>query len=262
MLILGWKMKRDIIPGYFLEKKLGSGAMGVVVKAKRLEDKLDVAIKIAKPSNYEAARARFQRESDVLIRIDHPNIVRAYDAGELTEGKVQGMYMVLEYLQGKTLLDYIAEDGELAEDEALEIMRQAAEGLECIAENGLVHRDIKSENIMITEDATVKLMDLGLAKVDDPNENLTATGDRFGTPGYMSPEAAEDTKSADIISDIYSLGCTLYQALTLKLPFNEKNFGKLVRLLMTEDPKPPQEHRPELSDEINALVKFIKNTDP
>ncbi|HLF54345.1 MAG TPA: serine/threonine-protein kinase [Candidatus Nanoarchaeia archaeon] len=250
----GGKKKVSLaVPGYRLEKVLGQGAMGIVVKGRRETDNLEVAIKVMKPSNYADARARFQRESAVLLRINHPNVVRAYDVGELTEGEYQGMYMVLEYLRGKTLLGYIAESGALCEEEALEITRQTAEGLQCINENGLVHRDIKSDNIMITEDASVKIMDLGLAKAEEGGA-LTATGDVFGTPGYMSPEAAIDTKGADIRGDIYSLGCTLYQALTTHLPFIEKTFAKLLHRLLKEDPQPPKAHNPNLSDVVNALV--------
>ncbi len=251
----GGKKKVSLaVPGYRLEKVLGQGAMGLVVKGVRQEDGLEVAIKVMKPSTYADASARFQRESGILLRIDHPNIVRAYASGELTEGPYQGMFMVLEYLRGKTLLTYLAESGALSEDEALEIMRQAAEGLQCIHENGLVHRDIKADNIMITEDASVKIMDLGLAKEHRDEGDLTATGDIFGTPGYISPEAAVNTKDADIRGDIYSLGCTFYQALTKHLPFTAKSFALLLHKLLKEDLTPPNAHRKDLSDVVNALV--------
>lgn len=242
------------VPGYLLQKVLGRGAMGIVVKGRRKEDGLDVAIKVMKPSDYADARARFQRESGILLRINHENIVRAYDAGEVAEGDYRGMYVVLEYIKGVTLLDYVNEGGVLGEEEALEITRQATEGLQCIHEHELVHRDIKSENIMITEGGLVKIMDLGLAKEHQDGGDLTATGEIFGTPGYISPESATNTKDADIRGDIYSLGCTLYHALTARLPFNEKTFAKLMSRLFSEDPAPPQSHRAELSDVINALV--------
>ncbi len=238
------------IPGYRLEKTLGEGAQGKVVKGMREADGLYVAIKVLSAAEDPGFRARFAREAKVLLSIEHPNIVGALDVGKLADGTP---YLVLEYVDGKTLSYYIRE-GVMQEEKALGITRQTAVGLACIHERQLVHRDIKPENLMVTPEGLVKIMDLGLVKSRKSESDLTATGSVFGTFGYMSPEASKDAKDADIRSDIYSLGCTLYQALTQKLPFTERKIGRLSKRLLTEDPQPPKTHRQELSDTVNALV--------
>ena len=244
------------LPGYKLAKVLGRGAQGIVIKGMREADRQYVAIKVLKVANLndDFYERRFSREARLLLAMEHPNLVGALDIGRLTEGPYQGPYLVLEYVEGETMVDRLRK-GVLDEQAALVYMRQTAEGMDYYAsEHNLVHRDLKPENLMITVDDVVKIMDLGLAKMTTDESGLTVTGDIFGTPGFMSPEAAEDTKSADIRSDIYSLGCTFYRMLTKQMPYDERNFAKLLSLMASTEPTQPNQLRPELSDTVNALV--------
>jgi eukaryotic-like serine/threonine-protein kinase len=240
------------IPGFRIEKVLGKGAQGVVVKATRERDRRAVALKVlslamAKRSEF---RQRFRREAAISMEIQHPNIVAGLEAGQ-----AEGMpYVVFEFLDGETLADRIAR-GPMAEDEGLAICRQMADALACAHAHDLVHRDVKPENIMCGRDGTAKLMDLGLAKdTGDDGGDLTAMGSVFGTKGYISPEAAKDSKDVDIRSDIYSLGATLHHAVVGAVPFPAESLVAAVRRIVSEDPTPPRDRRPELSEAMSELL--------
>lgn len=240
------------IPGFAIDRVLGKGAQGVVVRAIRERDGRPVALKVLslKMAKRAEFRQRFRREAAIAIGIQHSNLVAGVEAGQ-----AGGLpYVVFEYLDGETLAARGAR-GRLAEDDALAILRQMAAALACAHAHGLVHRDVKPENIMLLPDGTAKLMDLGLAKdTGDGGGDLTAIGSVFGTKGFISPEAAQDSKDVDIRSDIYSLGATLHFAVLGEVPFPAESLAASVRRLVTEHPVPPRARRPELSDGLSELL--------
>jgi WD40 repeat protein len=202
-------------PRYRVVRRLGDGGMGSVYLAEhRLMNRL-VAIKLVRPElvRNPACVERFRREVQAAARLSHPNIVTAYDAEHVGDLHL----LVMEYVPGMDLLRCVRERGPLPIAEACEYARQAALGLQHAADHGLVHRDIKPQNLMLTQSGTVKILDFGLASfvVDRRDaDGLTGDGAIMGTPDYIAPEQARDARRADIRADIYSLGCTLRYLLT------------------------------------------------
>ncbi len=203
---------------YRLVAKLGHGGMGTVYKAWHCRLKRLAAVKIP-PMDYildGQALARFHREMELVGRLDHPNIVRATDAGEA--GGIH--FLVMELVDGLDLkrLEHLL--GPLPVADACAIAYQTLMGLQCVMENGLVHRDIKPSNLMLTSAGEVKILDLGLARYGEANrgDDLTATGLPMGTADYMAPEQRADAHRVDIRADLFSLGCTLHKLLTGKVP--------------------------------------------
>ena len=181
-------------------------------------------------------------------RTNHPNVILATDAGEY-----QGWhYLVMELVSGTDLMRQIQRSGPMTVADACEAIRQAALGLQAIHEVGLVHRDIKPPNLMLSTDGTVKVLDLGLARlVDDSCDALTSAGSMGGTADYMAPEQAIDLRSATIASDLYSLGCTLYCLLAGHPPFGNGNYPSFASKLMAHSSAivpPIATLRPELAN--------------
>jgi hypothetical protein len=226
---------------YKLIEKLGEGGMGTVYKAWHTELERVVALKVlaAHRMSDPQAVARFRHEMKAVGRCDHPNIVRAHDARE-----IEGTYfLAMEYVDGFDLAELVARLGPLPVADACELIRRAALGLACAAGHGLVHRDIKPSNLMLSRDGELKILDLGLARlqaVQPVHEAMTAAGQVMGTPDYMAPEQATDSHGVDIRADIYSLGCTLYTLLAAQPPFGSKYhtaFEKIAAQL--REPAPP-----------------------
>ena len=216
---------------YLVLEELGRGGMGTVLLARHRRMDREVAIKILPITalESEAAVARFYQEVKVAAQLSHPNIVHAYDAGEH-----HGFhYLVMEYVRGHDLARVLEQLGSLPTSLAVDYVQQAAAGLEYAHSKGIVHRDIKPANLLLDDVGTVKVLDMGLARLSGigPTEqslHLTATGQVMGTVHYMSPEQAEDTRSADHRSDIYSLGCTLFRLVTGRSPFAEDTVVKTI----------------------------------
>jgi formylglycine-generating enzyme required for sulfatase activity/serine/threonine protein kinase len=202
-------------------RKLGEGGMGAVWLAEhRLLGRL-VAVKVVSPALVGSgdALARFLNEVRAAGRLDHPNIVRALDAEE-----AGGLHLlVMEYVEGESLADLLARRGPLSVATACRAVRQAAAGLQHAFEQGMVHRDVKPQNLMLTKDGRVKVLDFGLARLASEQgagrRGLTAVGAYMGTPEFMAPEQALDARTADTRADVYSLGCTLYCLLAGRPPF-------------------------------------------
>ncbi|MBX3459464.1 MAG: protein kinase [Planctomycetes bacterium] len=241
----------DKIPGYKLHEKLGQGAMGTVYKARQVRMERWVAIKILQPELAANAtiKNRFLHESRASARLNHPNVITGIDAGE-----IEGLcYFAMEYVEGKTLQQLVKERGAMDERQALELIVQVAKALEHAEKLGLVHRDIKPDNIMVTRDRQVKLLDLGLAKVRADGEQGATKGMAVGTPNYISPEQAMGRQDIDTRSDIYSLGVTLYYCLTAKVPFEGPPEVVMYRHIH-EPPPHPKNFRPDLGDATATLL--------
>ena len=214
----------DELGEYRLLEELGHGGMGHVYRA--LQTKLDrvVALKVLATGRARDHRAitRFEREMKAIGRLEHPHIVRAHDAREIDGNPV----LVMEYVEGLDLSRLLRACGRVKMADACELVRQAAIGLQYAHENGLVHRDIKPSNLMLTPQGQVKLLDLGLARLQTApasSDEMTGAGQPMGTADYIAPEQVSDSRAVDIRADIYSVGCTLYKLLTGRAPFADSD---------------------------------------
>ncbi len=244
---------------YRFLRKLGEGGMGSVYQAVHTRLGKIVAIKVL-PVNQGSnplAISRFEREMKAIGSLDHPHLIRAFDAGEIDNQH----YLVMEYIDGVDLAVLSKSVGQLAVADACEVIRQAALGLEYAHQRSLVHRDIKPSNLMLTTDGQVKVLDMGLAllgQTEDADLALTSSGQIMGTVDYMAPEQGGDTHGVDIRADIYSLGATFYKLLTGQAPHaNPKHVTTMQKLtaLATQQPVPIQLRRGDIPD---ALVRIIQ----
>jgi WD40 repeat protein len=202
---------------------------------------------------------RFRREVKAAARLSHPNIVHAYDAEQAGDTH----FLVMEYVEGTDLGKRVKERGPLPVREACDYVRQAALGLEHARERGLVHRDVKPQNLMLTPQGVIKILDFGLAQLASAAAgSLTGLGTLMGTPDYIAPEQARDARSADIRADVYSLGCTLYHLLAGRPPFGEGLPLERVVAHLERPPRPLAEVRRELPSGLVAVVERMMAKDP
>lgn len=249
---------------YQLLEKLGAGGMGTVYRALHLRLERVFAVKTLSSERTQDHEAigRFQREMKAVGALDHANIIRATDAGE-----VNGIhFLVTEFVDGVDLSQLIYRVGPLPIGAACETIRQAAEALQHVHEHGLVHRDIKPANLMVASDGQVKILDLGLALLQTQRgDAATSTGQIVGTVDYMSPEQAIDTQGVDIRSDIYSLGCTLFYLLAGKPPFAGDSYRTTDQKLKAHaEFAPPRlsECRSDVPARVEAVVQRMMAKDP
>jgi len=250
----------------FLEV-VGEGALGLVFKVRHPQlDKL-FAIKVLQEDKTDGtAVARFEREARAICRLNHPSIVAVHDYGA-TENNQR--YMVLEFIEGKDLDRMLEDWGRLPVRHALDTLIQVCDGLAHAHEMGIIHRDIKSGNVMVTERngkwPAAKILDFGLAKMVGPQSQaqiaLTKPGDVFGSVPYMSPEQIRG-KALDQRSDIYSLGCTMYEMLTGYLPFAAEQAVDIVMMHLEARHEPMRDICPDLPAELDAIVSRALEKDP
>lgn len=252
-----------VLGDYVLQARIGAGGMGQVFKARHRRMKRFAAIKLLPPAltKDEAAVKRFEREVEAAAKLSHPNIVQTHDAGVQRDV----WYLVMEYVDGRDLSAVVAAEGPLPIARAVDHIRQAAKGLAYAHRCGVVHRDIKPANLLLDQEGTVKILDMGLARFEDAaaaKEGLTESGQVMGTVDYMAPEQAFDVRTADGRADIYSLGCTLYRLLTGRNMYDAES---LVQKLMAHQsrPIPPLgTHRPDVPKPLVAIFERMVAKQP
>ncbi len=247
-------------PRYRLVGVLGRGGMGTVYKAvHRLLDR-PVVLKIIRPELVASPNVaqRFQREARLAARLSHPNVVAVYEA----EAFGPSQMLVMEFIEGVTFAELVGERGLLPAAESCELIRQAAAGLEYIHSQGLVHRDIKPHNLIVSYTGQVKILDLGLATLKGGKEktavDLTDARQFLGSVDYAAPEQWESSRDVDIRADIYSLGCTFYYLLAGEAPFPHKRYSSLMQQMWAHSnaPLPPiHELRPDLPGPITSILE-------
>ncbi len=237
--------------------------MGVIYLAEHRVLEKAVALKVINPAVLDNpdALARFHAEARAAAQLDHPNIARAHDADQA--GKLH--FLVMEYVEGLSLAQLVEKKGPLPVAHACHYVRQAALGLQHASDKGMVHRDIKPQNLMVAPRSVVKVLDFGLARLRSERKGkpgLTQADAFMGTPEYVAPEQATDARTADTRADIYSLGCTLYSLLTGRPPFVEDTLVKLVLAHIEKEPQPLHELRPDVPPELSAVVAKMLAKDP
>jgi serine/threonine protein kinase len=247
------------LPGYEILGELGRGGMALVYKARHRRRQRLVAIKVSDPGRvgHGDVAARFLQEQFLALRLRHPHLVAAYDAGQ-----VAGVpYLVLELVDGYDLDWLVRQRGPLPVAEACEVIRQAALGLQHLHEEGLVHRDVKPANLMLTPSGRVKVLDLGLARSlhgAAPGGQATSPGPCLGTPDYMAPEQCLDSDAVDGRADVYALGCTLYELLAGQPPFAGPAYPSAIRKMKAhvDAAVPPlRGRRPEVPERLAAALE-------
>jgi len=248
------------IAGFELVEKIGEGSMGVVYRARQSSMDRIVALKILSPRLARNPRyvARFTREARSAARLNHPNIVAGIDVGE-----DQGLhYFAMEYVEGRTVQEIIDAEGAIGEKQAVTVALKVAAALGHAWDRGLVHRDIKPGNIVITAPGQVKITDLGLAKYTREDDvSLTDTGTTVGTAYYISPEQARGEEVVDIRGDIYSLGATLYHMVTGEPPYTGTPVAVMTQHVSAAVPDAKREN-PELSENVSTVIQLMMAKDP
>ncbi len=255
------KRQPTTIGGYEVLELVGEGGMATVYKARDPANGEIVAIKLVRPeiAGKELLLKRFEQEFRASSTLNHPNIVRGLGFGQ--EGR--SPYIVMEFVDGESLGDRIERQGRLAEADAVRILVQTAEALHAAHQHGLIHRDLKPDNILLTRSDQAKLADLGLVKDVDSSLNLTRTGRGLGTPSFMAPEQFSDAKNANVKSDIYSLGATLYMVVTGRLPFpSDGPLATSLRDKILNKYPPPQEWVPNLSRRLDYTIRRAMSANP
>ncbi|HJZ92047.1 MAG TPA: protein kinase [Gemmataceae bacterium] len=263
-LLLQGKSRSLMIAGkYRLVDRLGAGGMGLVYLCEHVKMRRPVAVKVlphkqaAEPGQLD----RFLREAQAAAALKHPNIVQAFDIDQ--DNGVH--YMVMEFVDGVDLERLVGKIGPLEAHRAAHYIAQAAEGLDHASERGLVHRDIKPSNLLVDREGTVKVLDLGLARLSKGGESVTQRYDAntvIGTADYISPEQALDSHEVDVRADIYSLGCTFYFLLAGRAPFKDANVTQKLLMHQMRDPTPITELREDVPGLMGAVLARMMAKEP
>jgi serine/threonine protein kinase len=245
---------------YLLLDKIAEGGMGAVYRGRRAAGGPVVAIKVIP---HETARnkllmKRFEQEFRAAALIDHPNVVRALDYS----GAPPVPFLVMEYVPGQSLGELVDKGGRLSEADAIQVLSQVCDGLHAAHKQGLIHRDVKPDNVLVTPELVAKLTDLGLVRDVESDDNLTRTGKGLGTPHYMAPEQFRNAKHVDVRSDVYSLGATLYMAVTGKVPFDKCSPLDCWMKKTRDDLPGPKSLVPGLSDRVDFTIRRAMRANP
>ena len=244
------------IDGVTIERELGRGGMGAVWLGRQTYLDRQVAVKALTLAGDEVFASRFRREARILAGLAHPHIVACHQAGMAPDGRP---FLVMEFVDGPDLKKHVAAHGPLAPADAARLVAEVAEGLRHAHAQGIIHRDVKPENVLLSTrpdgNWTAKLADLGLARPSQAvkGQDLTAAGQILGTPSTMAPEQFDDPDSVDQRADIYGLGCVLHHALTGKAAFSGHSFAELVASKVHGPPPDPAKRCPGLPRELSAL---------
>ncbi len=261
-LLLAGRTSGFLLGQYRILEQLGQGGMGRVFKAVHQTMNRTVALKLLAPNLVQTPKARelFQCEVRAAAKLNHPNIVTAYDANQIDDR----YFLVMEYVDGPNLDQLVRGQKPLPVPLICEIMRQAANGLQYAYEMGMVHRDIKPANLLVqlsgpNQDLTVMILDFGLARLQEPGQDSLPGGERviMGTPDFLSPEQAVSLRDVDIRSDLYSLGCTFYFLLTGKVPYPKGTALEKLERHKNEDPVPIEEYRADVPAAVASLVRRL-----
>lgn len=250
---------------YRVERKLGEGGMGAVYEGEHLLIGRRVAIKFLhrELATDASAVGRFLREAKTATAVQHKHIVEVTDMGQAEDG---APYMVLEYLEGHDWAEELESSGPQSIPKVVHIIRQVCDALSAAHARHVIHRDLKPENIFLIErggDANfVKVVDFGISKIVGAPNSMTKTGMVLGTPYFMSPEQARDSKAVDHRADLYSLGVILFQAITGRFPFDAETYGSLVVQICTEAPPPIRDLRVDVPSALANIVNVLLAKDP
>ena len=244
------------IDGYEIIEPLGAGGMGIVWRAKQLGTHREVALKVLSQGILRSrgkARIRFEREVTIAARLEHPNIARVYESGI----HKNNYFYVMELINGEALNQY-AQHHKLSTQEILQLMHKVCQAVQYAHQNGIIHRDLKHSNIMVTPDGQPKVLDFGLARdllADDRDRKVSLDGDVMGTPEFMSPEqAAGDIDAVDTRSDVYSLGVILYDLLIKRLPYDMTGLHyKDLTIIQEQEPARPSSIVPRFEKDLEAI---------
>ncbi|WP_166820134.1 protein kinase domain-containing protein [Thalassoroseus pseudoceratinae] len=259
--LLQGKHKGFFLGKYRLLSLLGKGGMSSVYLAEHVLMRRRCAIKVlpTKRVNDTSYLARFHREAQAVASLDHPNIVRAYDVDHESDKGQEIHFLVMEYVEGRDLQEIVAQDGVIGYVEAAEYIRQSASGLAHAHAAGMVHRDIKPGNLLVDRNGNVRILDMGLARFFDneDEESLTVAHDEkvLGTADYLAPEQALDSHNVDHRADLYSLGCTFYFILTGHPPFREGTLAQRLMAHQTKEPLPIQNDRVDVPEDLLAIIR-------
>ncbi len=252
-----------------VERVIGQGAMGVVYECTDTTLNRRVAVKLmsAEVSNDEELRRRFAREARAASSITSEHAVRVLEVGEALHGGGNAPFIAMELLQGQSLEKIVDTSGPVPFSSAVDWILQALDAIGEAHANGLVHRDVKPGNLFLTDrpgrEPIVKVLDFGLVKVTDPSATkLTKTGSTPGSPGYMSPEQVRGARELDARADVWSIGATIHELLTGKLPFAAPTVADMLARIVRDAPDPIREGRPDIPEKIEAVVKRCLEKDP
>lgn len=244
---------------YVITDFIGRGGMGDVFKAEHNLMGREVAVKVlSRPRSTPEAEANFQREIRLQAKLDHPHLVRAYDAGH--DGNVY--YLVVEYVPGTDLRRLVRTQGKLDMQQAATVVMHAAEGLAHAHRQGLIHRDVKPGNLLVTPQGHTKVSDLGLAGFMDEGRNDPRAGKIVGTADYISPEVFKTPNDVSTLSDIYSLGCTLYYAVTGKVPYPGGTTREKLERHCHDTPWHPKRINESVSEEFVEVIADMMEKEP
>jgi serine/threonine protein kinase len=247
------------IDGYEILEKIAKGGMATVYRARDAQTGATVAIKLLslEAGANSVLRKRFEQEFQATSHLDHPNIIRPLGHGQAAAGP----YLVMEFVEGETLGERIEREGPLPESEAVCLIAQVARALDHAHQQGLIHRDVKPDNILLTADGQARLTDFGLVKQLGEDVDLTRAGQGLGTLNFIAPEQLQNAKGIDRRCDVYALAATLYMAVTGSCPFAARTHAQVIKKKAANELSVPRELMPSLSGQLDRLIRRAMHPD-